>query len=100
MTRLCLALFLSLTALPALAAEPDCLSVSERRTAIAEKRAMSLASITAQLHSNENVKGDLVGVRLCREDEVLVYRLTIVERGGKVLRAAVRAEDGALLTLR
>lgn len=100
MTRLCLALFLSLVALPALAAEPDCLSVSERRAAIAEKRAMPLASVTAQLHSKNDVKGDLVGVRLCREDEVLVYRLTIVERGGKVLRVSVRAEDGTLLALR
>ncbi len=94
------ALVLSLMAFGAHAADADCLSAAERRTAIAENRAQPLASVTARLHSNPNVKGELVGARLCREDDVLVYRLTVLERNGKVVRANVRAEDGALLSLR
>jgi uncharacterized membrane protein YkoI len=96
------ALVFGLLAGPATAADSPphrgtCLSKTEQRAAVASHKAVSLAQAlkNLQLHGH---RADVVGARLCRKGENLVYVLTLLARNGKVTRTSVDAANGELIT--
>jgi len=91
-------LMLVLTAPAPAADRPRCLSRNEQRTAIAEGRAVPLA--TASRSMPYGVPGELVRARLCLDSGRLVYQLTVLPWDGKVRRATVDASTGILVSER
>jgi uncharacterized membrane protein YkoI len=84
---------------PASAADRlHCLSRNEQRAAIAEGRAVPLA--TASRSMPHRVPSELVRARLCQDNGRLVYQLTVLPRDGKVRRAIVDASTGMLVSER
>jgi uncharacterized membrane protein YkoI len=84
---------------PAPAAERlRCLSRNEQRAAIADGRAVPLA--TASRSMPDRAPGELVRARLCQEGDRLVYQLTVLPRDGKVRHATVDASTGMLVSER
>ena len=84
---------------PASAAERlHCFSRNDQRTAIAEGRAVPLA--TAMRSLSNRGRGELVRARLCQDKERLVYQLTVLPPNGKVRRAIVDASNGTLVSER
>jgi uncharacterized membrane protein YkoI len=82
---------------PAVAAERNnCLSPDERRAILETRKAVPLARAMHVVKSK--LKGDVLKVRLCRQEpgsgKGLVYVLTVLSRNGKVLQARVDADDG------
>jgi uncharacterized membrane protein YkoI len=97
------ALLVGLLAGPAIAADSPpphrgtCLSKTEQRAAVASHRAISLAQALKNLRSQGH-RAEVVGARLCRKGEGLVYVLTLLARNGKVTRTSVDAVNGELIT--
>jgi uncharacterized membrane protein YkoI len=96
---------LALTVLGSLAVAPveaeprmRCLSRDQQRAAIAERRAVPLATVRRSVRGR--VPGELVGARLCQEPERLIYLLTVLPRDGKVRRVIVDAKNGAVISVR
>lgn len=81
-------------------AEPRlrCLTRDQQRTAIAERRALPLATVRKSVRSR--VPGEMVRARLCQEPERLIYLLTVLPRDGKVRRVVVDAKSGAVVSVR
>jgi uncharacterized membrane protein YkoI len=75
-----------------------CLSRDQQRTAIAERRAVSLATVRRVVRAR--VPGELVRAQLCQEAQRLVYMLTVLPRDGKVRRVLVDARNGVVLSVR
>jgi hypothetical protein len=71
-----------------------CLAGDEQRAAIANGKAMPLATV---LHTLHRAPRDVVKARLCHEPERLIYMLTLLGRDGKVKRATVDATNGAMV---
>lgn len=69
-----------------------CLTRQEQRARIAAKTVVPLAKAARAVKGRG---GDLLRARLCERDGRLVYLLTVLGRGGKVLRLAVDAGSGA-----
>jgi uncharacterized membrane protein YkoI len=88
--------------MPAAADEGACLSRRDQKAAIANSRAVTLA--TAMRAAHVTVRGrsgrELVKARLCREPEGLRYLLTVLSRDGKVSHLAVDATNGKLVDAR
>ena len=83
-------------AAPAWAAERRaCLTPEERNAAIAARKAVPLARAMHVVKAK--VAGEVVKARLCRQDEGLVYVLTVLPRSGKVVQARVEAANGIWL---
>ena len=83
----------------ALAADPPhkaCLSKAEQRAAVADHRAIPLAHAIRSLHIRRR-RAELVGARLCRHDNGLVYVLTLLARSGRVVRVTIDAANGAFI---
>ena len=79
---------------PAAAADSlRCLSRNEQRAAIADGKAMPLATVRRALR--QKMPGDLVRARLCHQSERLTYLLTVLARDGTVLHASIDAANGA-----
>ena len=76
-----------------LAAE-HCLTGDEQRAAIANSKAVPLATAIHALH---RAPKDVVKAQLCQEPERLIYMLTLLGRDGKVKRAIVDATNGAVV---
>jgi hypothetical protein len=77
------------------AAEPlHCLTGDEQRAAIANSKAVPLATAIHALH---RAPKDVVKAQLCQEPERLIYMLTLLGRDGKVKRAIVDATNGAVV---
>jgi len=79
-----------------LGAEPApraCLTRTEQREAIAERKAIPLASAIRLLRERGR-RGEVVRADLCRRDDRLVYELTLLARSGKVTRAVLDAGSG------
>jgi uncharacterized membrane protein YkoI len=95
--RLSLALALAPALIGPAAADDEvrCLSRDQQRAAIADGRAVPLAS--ALRTQRRRVPGEVVRARLCQEGERLIYRLTVLARDGKVKRTTVDAASGALV---
>ena len=73
-----------------------CLTKSEQRAAVHEHKAIPLAEAIKILRAHGK-HGEVVGARLCRRDEQLVYVLTLLPHNGKVIRTSVDAANGTLL---
>ena len=85
-------------ALPGMAAAGErksCLSPEERRAMIGTHKAIPLARAMHVVKTK--VRGDVVKARLCRQEQGLVYVLTVLARDGKVTQAPVDAADGQWL---
>jgi len=72
-----------------------CLSRNEQRAAIADGRAVPLASARHALRLK--MPGELVKARLCQQPDRLIYLLTVLARDGKVRRATVDAANGTVI---
>jgi uncharacterized membrane protein YkoI len=75
-------------------ADGDCLSRQEQRAGIAARTVVPLAKAARAVKGRRDT---LLNARLCERDGRLVYLLTVLARGGKVLRAAVDAGSGTLI---
>jgi uncharacterized membrane protein YkoI len=94
-----LTLLAGLLAAPALAADPQqhaCLSKAEQRAAVAEHKAIPLAK-AIKSRREKGHHAELVGARLCRHGDGLVYVLTLLGRSGKVVSETVDAASGELI---
>ena len=96
-SKLVAALTLLLAAFTPAAADDAarCLSRNEQRAAIADGKAMPLATVRRTLR--QKVPGELVRARLCQQSERLMYLLTVLARDGKVRHASVDAANGILV---
>lgn len=86
---------------PGLAAADDhrsCLSRAEQKAALSSGQAVTLAEVirTVRGHGAREV----VKARLCREQNGLVYLLTVLARDGKVTHTAVDATSGKVVEVR
>lgn len=73
----------------------QCLDEKGRRQAIADKRALPLATAIRRIQRRP---GELVNARLCQDTNGLVYVLTLLPRDGKVTRATVDASNGRVIS--
>jgi uncharacterized membrane protein YkoI len=71
-----------------------CLSRQEQRARIAARTVVPLAKAARAVKGRRD---DLLHARLCERDGKLVYLLTVLAGGGKVLRATVDAGSGTLI---
>lgn len=97
--RLFLILLIGFAAGAAPAAERPhrlCLTKAEQRAAVASHRAVPLADAIKSVRRHHRTP-EIVGARLCRRGEGLVYVLTLLARNGKVLRVTVDAGNGRLI---
>jgi hypothetical protein len=95
LAALAVAGWLLLIPISGFAAEPSrCLTGEEERAAIASGKAVPFASVIRTLH---RAPKDIIGTRLCREGDRLIYLLTLLGRDGKVRRASVDAASGAVV---
>ena len=107
MSVLGLTVVAALTALsvPARAASPEdraCLSKAEQKAALSSGQAVTLASAIRSVRGSVRGRGsrEVVKARLCREQNGLVYRLTLLTRDGKVTHTAVDATSGKVVDVR
>lgn len=75
-----------------------CLTRDQQRAAIAERRAVPLATVRRVVRAR--VPGELVRAQLCQEPQRLVYMLTVLPRDGKVRRVLVDARNAVVLSVR
>jgi hypothetical protein len=71
-----------------------CLSRQEQRARIAARTVVPLAKAVRAVRTARGRRDDLLNARLCEREGRLVYLLTVLARGGKVLRVAVDASSG------
>ncbi len=71
-----------------------CLSRQEQRARIAARAVVPLAKAARAIKGRRDT---LLNARLCERDGKLVYLLTVLARGGKVLRATVDAGTGTVI---
>ena len=102
-----IALAATLTTLPAPAlAAPDgaraCLSKAEQRAALSGGQTVTLAAAIRSARGSVRGRGsrEVVKARLCREQNGLVYLLTLLTRDGKVTHTAVDATSGRVVEAR
>lgn len=85
-----------LVAAPAPAAERmRCLTRDQQRAAIADGRAVPLATA---IRAVRRTPKDVVRARLCQDSDRLIYLLTVLARDGKVRRVTVDARNGTVLS--
>jgi uncharacterized membrane protein YkoI len=83
-----------LAAAPRSTMAAETLHCDEQRTAIANNKAVPLATVIHALH---RAPKDVIKAQLCQEPERLIYMLTLLGRDGKVKRATVDATNGAVV---
>ena len=71
-----------------------CLSRQEQRARIAARTVVPLAKAVRAVRVARGRGDDILHARLCERDGRLVYLLTVLARGGKVVRVAVDASSG------
>jgi hypothetical protein len=76
------------------AAAGHCLSRQEQRARIAARTVVPLAKAVRAVRAARGRGDDILHARLCERDGRLVYLLTVLARGGKVVRVAVDAGSG------
>ena len=89
----CSAPSVSRPSLPKLSATNSCLTKAEQRAAVDANRAISLGQAIKSLRQYRK-HSEVVRARLCRQDEKLVYVLTLLGRSGKVVDATIDAVSG------
>jgi uncharacterized membrane protein YkoI len=79
-----------------------CLSKAEQRAALLSGQAVTLATAIRSARGSVRGRGsqEVVKARLCREQNGLVYRLTLLTRDGKVTHTAVDATSGKVVGAR
>ena len=82
--------------------EPDCLGKAEQRAAISHGQAVTLATAIRSVRGSVRGRGarEVVRARLCREEDKLVYLLTVLTRDGKVTHTTVDATSGKVVDAR
>lgn len=80
------------------AASSACLSRTEQLAAISEGRSVSLAKAKRAVRGRSGA--EVVDAKLCESSKGLHYRLTLLGRDGKVMRATVDAATGTLLSIK
>jgi len=75
-----------------------CLTRDQQRAAIAERRAVTLATVRRAIRLR--VPGELVRAQLCQDSQRLIYLLTVLPRDGKVRRVIIDARNGAVISVR
>lgn len=89
---------------PAVAADQQlaCLSAQEQRAATANGQAIPLAQAVRAVRGSVRARGsrEVVNARLCKQENGLVYVLTVLARDGKVSRATIDAGSGRLVEAR
>ncbi len=88
--------FLACPALAADAQQRNCLNKTEQRTAVTERKAITLAQAVKILREHGD-RAELVRAQLCHRGDSLAYVLTLLPRSGKVTLATVDAATGELL---
>jgi uncharacterized membrane protein YkoI len=68
----------------------SCLTKAEQRAAVTANKAISLAQAIKVLREHRRYS-EVVRARLCRQDQKLVYVLTLLGRSGKVVTATIDA---------
>jgi uncharacterized membrane protein YkoI len=87
-------------------AAPDddrvCLTKAEQRAALSSGQTVTLAAAIRSARGSVRGRGsrEVVKARLCREQNGLVYLLTLLTRDGKVTHTAVDATSGKVVDLR
>jgi uncharacterized membrane protein YkoI len=76
---------------------PTCLNKDAQRAAVASHEAIPLAQAIATIRAAPNRRAEVVRARLCKDDNGLVYVLTLLARNGKVTRATVDAVNGTVI---
>jgi uncharacterized membrane protein YkoI len=102
---LALAAMLAGPSAPVFAAPDDdhpCLSKAEQRAALSSGQTVTLAAAIRSARGSVRGRGsrEVVKARLCREQNGLVYLLTLLTRDGKVTHTAVDATTGNVVDLR
>ncbi len=87
----------SLAATQAFAA-PACLSGEQMRDAVFAGHAVPAAAATRT--ARDASAGDVVRVRLCREDDRLIYRVTLLQRDGRVGHVTIDGSSGRVAEVR
>jgi uncharacterized membrane protein YkoI len=90
-------LLLGNVGLSAMAAEASrhdsCLTRAEQRAAVDDQKAISLGQAIKSLRQYRK-HSEVVRARLCRQNEKLVYVLTLLGRSGKVVDVTIDAVNG------
>lgn len=101
MAAIAFALIASATAAPAAEKQKArvCLSKSEQKVAISNGQAVTLAQAIRSIRGSVRGRGarEVVNAQLCREEERLVYLLTVLARDGKVTHMTVDATSGKVV---
>ena len=105
MRTLVIAAALTALSAPALAAPNEnhvCLSKVEQRAALSSGQTVTLAAAIRSVRGSVRGRGsrEVVKARLCREQNGLVYLLTLLTRDGKVTHTAVDAISGRVVEAR
>ena len=79
-----------------------CLTKTEQRAAISHGQTVTLAAAIRSARGSVRGRGarEVVNARLCRENNALVYMLTVLARDGKVTHTAVDATSGKVVDAR
>jgi hypothetical protein len=79
----------------------ECLTPAQRRDLVAARKVVPLATAIKAVREmpearapRTRARSDIIGARLCKGPDGLVYRLTVLARDGKVVRLAVDAITG------
>ena len=96
---------MSALASPVLAAPSeghDCLDKAEQKAAISSGQTVTLATAIRSIRGTVRGRGarEVLRARLCREENGLVYLLTVLGRDGKVTHTAVDATSGKVVGAR
>jgi uncharacterized membrane protein YkoI len=73
---------------------PVCLDDEEARTEVQSRKLVSLQQ--AIMAAKAKSRGDLISAHLCRVQELYMYRISILQRDGRVARLLVNAVSGHL----
>ncbi len=79
-----------------------CLTKAEQRAAISQGQTVTLAAAIRSARGTVRGRGarEVVNARLCRENNTLVYVLTVLARDGKVTHTSVDATSGKVVDAR
>lgn len=75
-----------------------CLTADEMHSAVNANEAVAPA--LAHRRAREAAQGDILRMRLCREDGVLMYLVTVLKRDGRVARVTIEAVSGKVAAVR
>ena len=77
---------------------PSCLSGEQMRDAVVAGHAVPASAATRA--ARDASSGEIVRVRLCHEQERLVYRVTLLQRDGRVDHVTVDGSSGRVADVR